>query len=218
MGVNKKQWEKKGGKKSGGKLKKSLKKKCAKFKKNHTFFFFEVFRENVLKTLLRGRETTRKKYRIVFEKFLKYMIFFDFRCPSIHHHPPSTTTTIRQNKLALAMDPGGLENSGYIWKEYHISRKIEQISRKSRQNLNSLFYFLFHFFIFYLFFFFSFLFFFLLSFFSFYAFSKAAVHRLHIGKDNHISRKIEQISNSFERSRTLTIELFSYDIMLGRFQ
>ena len=32
-------------------------------------FFFEFFSENVLKTLLRGRETTRKKYRIVFEKF-----------------------------------------------------------------------------------------------------------------------------------------------------
>ena len=39
-------------------------------------FFFEFFSENVLKTLLRGRETTRKKYRIVFEKFLKYVIFF----------------------------------------------------------------------------------------------------------------------------------------------
>ena len=150
MGVKKKRWEtKKGWEKS----KKSLKKNCSKFKKNHkNFIFFELFQENVLKTLLRGRETTRKKYRIVFEKFLKYMIFFDFRCPSIHH-PPST---IRQNKLALAWDPGCLENSGYIWKEYHISRKIEQISRKSRQNLNSLFYFLFHFLIFYLFFFFSF--------------------------------------------------------------
>ena len=30
--------------------------------------FFEFFSENVLKTLLRGRETTRKKYPIVFEK------------------------------------------------------------------------------------------------------------------------------------------------------
>ena len=63
-------------------------------KKN--LFFFEVFRENLLKTLLIGLETTRKKYRIVFEKFLKYMIFFDFRCPSIHHPPPST---IRQNQF-----------------------------------------------------------------------------------------------------------------------
>ena len=35
--------------------------------------FFEFFSENVLKTLLRGRETTRKKYRIVFEKYT----FFD---------------------------------------------------------------------------------------------------------------------------------------------
>merc|ERR1711955_26312 len=33
------------------------------------FIFFEFFSENVLKTLLRGKETTRKKYRIVFEKF-----------------------------------------------------------------------------------------------------------------------------------------------------
>ena len=33
------------------------------------FIFFEFFSENVLKTLLRGRETTRKKYWIVFEKF-----------------------------------------------------------------------------------------------------------------------------------------------------
>merc|ERR1712055_492900 len=32
------------------------------------FIFFEFFSENILKTLLRGRETTRKKYRIVFEK------------------------------------------------------------------------------------------------------------------------------------------------------
>ena len=52
------------------------------------FIFFEFFSENVFKTLLRGRETTRKKYRIVFEKFLKYVIFFDFGCPSpITHHP-----------------------------------------------------------------------------------------------------------------------------------
>ena len=35
--------------------------------------FFEFFSENVFKTLLRGKETTRKKYRIVFEKFT----FFD---------------------------------------------------------------------------------------------------------------------------------------------
>ena len=37
------------------------------------FIFFEFFSENVFKTLLRGRETTRKKYRIVFEKYT----FFD---------------------------------------------------------------------------------------------------------------------------------------------
>ena len=37
------------------------------------FIFFEFFSENVLKTLLRGRETTRKKYRIFFEKFEKFL-------------------------------------------------------------------------------------------------------------------------------------------------
>ena len=36
-------------------------------------FFFDFFSENVLKSLLSGQETTRKKYRIVFEKFT----FFD---------------------------------------------------------------------------------------------------------------------------------------------
>ena len=35
--------------------------------------FLEFFSENVLKTLLRGKESTRKKCRIVFEKFT----FFD---------------------------------------------------------------------------------------------------------------------------------------------
>ena len=39
------------------------------FDKIKILFFFEFFSENVLKTLLRGRETTRKKYRIVFEIF-----------------------------------------------------------------------------------------------------------------------------------------------------
>ena len=33
------------------------------------FIFFEFLSKNVLKPLLKGRETTRKKYRIVFEKF-----------------------------------------------------------------------------------------------------------------------------------------------------
>ena len=32
------------------------------------YFFFKFFSENVFKTLLRGKETTRKKCRIVFEK------------------------------------------------------------------------------------------------------------------------------------------------------
>ena len=57
------------------KTKKMLKKKIVRnFLTNLKFFiFFEFFSENVLKTLLRGRETTRKKYRIVFEKYT----FFD---------------------------------------------------------------------------------------------------------------------------------------------
>ena len=64
------------------------------------FDFFEFFSENVFKTLLRVRETTRKKYRILFEKYvflvkkskksskkkvvrknlknLKFFIFFEF--------------------------------------------------------------------------------------------------------------------------------------------
>ena len=33
------------------------------------FIFFEFLTENVFKTLLRGRETTRKKYRVAFEKY-----------------------------------------------------------------------------------------------------------------------------------------------------
>ena len=53
------------------KSKKSLKKKsCSKFFEKFKFFiFFKFFSENVLKTLLRGKESTRKKYWIVFEKF-----------------------------------------------------------------------------------------------------------------------------------------------------
>ena len=54
---------------------KSLKKKVVRnFLTNLKFFiFFEFFSEDVLKTLLRGRETTRKKYRIFFEKFEKFL-------------------------------------------------------------------------------------------------------------------------------------------------
>ena len=63
MGVKKKRWEtKKGWEKS----KKSLKKIVRNLKK--IIFFSEFFQENVLKTLLRGRETTRKNYWVVFEK------------------------------------------------------------------------------------------------------------------------------------------------------
>ena len=57
------------------KNRKNLRKKkvVRKNLKNLKFFiFFEFFSENVLKTLLRGQETTRKKYRIVFEKFTFY--------------------------------------------------------------------------------------------------------------------------------------------------
>ena len=53
------------------KSKKSLKKKVVR--NFLTFFFFEFFSENVFKTLLRKRETTRKNYRINFEKYT----FFD---------------------------------------------------------------------------------------------------------------------------------------------
>ena len=52
-------------------MEKSLKKKVVRnFLKNLIFLiFFEFLSENVCKRLLRGKETTRKKYRIVFEKF-----------------------------------------------------------------------------------------------------------------------------------------------------
>ena len=58
MGVNKKRWETK---KRVRKIEKIAEKKlCEIKKKNHKnfVFFFELFQENVLKTLLRGRETT----------------------------------------------------------------------------------------------------------------------------------------------------------------
>ena len=77
------------------------KKSCSKFfDKFNFFYFFRVFiSENVLKCILRGKETTRKKYRIVFEKFFKYVIFFDFACPPITTHHPSPP--IRQYKLKI---------------------------------------------------------------------------------------------------------------------
>ena len=74
------------------KSKKSSKKKsCSNFfDKFKIFYFFEFFSKNVLKTLLGGKETIRKKYRIAFEIFWKHMVFLDFACPStrpwpIHH-------------------------------------------------------------------------------------------------------------------------------------
>ena len=73
------------------KSEKSLKKKIVRnFFQNLIFFnFFEIFTKDVLKPLLRGRETVRKKYRVVFEIFSKNMFFFDNSCPSITtiHHP-----------------------------------------------------------------------------------------------------------------------------------
>ena len=46
------------------KSKKSLQKKIVQFflQKIEILFFFEFFSENVFKTLLKGKETTRKKY------------------------------------------------------------------------------------------------------------------------------------------------------------
>ena len=55
-------------------IKKSKNLRKKKFKCFY-IFFFELPGKIVHNTLLRGRETTRKKYRIVFEKFLKYMFF-----------------------------------------------------------------------------------------------------------------------------------------------
>ena len=52
------------------KLKKSAKKNCSKFFEKFNFFnFFDFFSENVFKTLVRGKETSRNKYRIVFDMF-----------------------------------------------------------------------------------------------------------------------------------------------------
>ena len=43
---------------------------CSKFfEKFKNCFFFEFFAEDVLKSLLRGPKTIRKKYQVVFEKF-----------------------------------------------------------------------------------------------------------------------------------------------------
>ena len=52
------------------KSRKSMKKKFVRNFLTNLFFsiFFEFFSENVYKSLLRGKEITRKKYRIVFEK------------------------------------------------------------------------------------------------------------------------------------------------------
>ena len=94
--------------------------------------FFEFFTKTVLKTLLRGGETVRKNYGIVFEKFPKIMFFFDFRVPV---HPPSTTIhhPIRQYKLALAWDPGGGLSGRLIEKLYLInnSMRARQMSSDS---------------------------------------------------------------------------------------
>ena len=78
------------------------------------FIFLEFFSENVLKTLLGGQETTRKKYRIVFEKCWKYMIFFDFACPPITHPSPIHHPSIRQYTLARRLEQRGWSEDDYI--------------------------------------------------------------------------------------------------------
>ena len=52
-------------------------------------FFLIFFAKDVLKTLLRGRETFKKKYREVFEKFQKNMVFWASKWPV----RPSTVNT-----------------------------------------------------------------------------------------------------------------------------
>ena len=113
------------------------------------YIFFEFFTENVLKTLLRGRETTRKNYRVVFEKFFKYVVFFDFACPSTIHHPPSVNTSWRP-----AWNPGGWSNRqhGDAFLKYYILCSIIGIRiriRVGNQFFFTLSHFIFSFFLFF---------------------------------------------------------------------
>ena len=55
-------------------------------------FFLKILSKNVFFSLLRGRETTRKKYRVVFEIYLKYHLFFDRTDPSVR---PSVRLSVR---------------------------------------------------------------------------------------------------------------------------
>ena len=124
-------------------MKKLLKKKlCEIFWQIKKFYFFEFFSENVLKTLLRGRETTRKKYRIVFEKCWKYMIFFDFACPPIRpsiHHPSITHPSILASLRSGT--PEGCTRLGYWFARFsrhmrlnfaHFARSHTSCARASR--------------------------------------------------------------------------------------
>ena len=52
------------------------------------FNFFEFFTKSVLQTLLRGRETTRKKYQELFEKSAKNVVFSTHRRPVTRHPQP----------------------------------------------------------------------------------------------------------------------------------
>ena len=108
---------------------------CSKFFDKKIFFFnFVFFTKDVLTTLLGGT----KIITVIYTYFLCSKQNKNRYLPThpIPFHP--SHSSIRQYKLALAWDPGGMEKSGYIWKDYHISRKTEQISRKSRQLLEAL--------------------------------------------------------------------------------
>ena len=103
-------------------------------------FFFEFFSENVLKTLLRGRETTRKKYRIVFEKFLKYVMFFDFACPSIHH-PSITHPSIQVGDPPGTPEAGVTSQTGMPQKLYLMIYLSSELKSESDSKINFLFFF-----------------------------------------------------------------------------
>ena len=99
-------------------------------------FFFEFFSENVLKTLLRGRETTRKKYRIVFEKCWKYMIFFDFACPPITH-PSITHPSITHPSVNTSLASLGGPRRGPIWRASRAARFARDGALRARRALRA---------------------------------------------------------------------------------
>ena len=97
MGVNKKRWETK---KKGEKNRKNRWKKIVRnFKKIiKILFFFELFWENVLKSLLRGPKTVRPKKCVFFEILPKNMVFVQTIHPSTIHpsiHQPSIHPSIQ---------------------------------------------------------------------------------------------------------------------------